>query len=174
MVNLRASTLQDTYLSLTTTRHSLFTGLRIAPDKKAESSRKSCLKKVGPKDNRNRTGGKADDGCLWIEEKWNITLLCQVPQARRRAKTRPVSSTSNEWTHRLPRQKEIFSTSDACSGYRHMKLDGTDRITTAITSHHKLYWIRCMQFGLQNAPGRFRPTKNRILSTVSWRFAFCA
>lgn len=66
----------------------------------------------------------------------------------------------------------IFSTIEANSSYWHVESAKADGVKTAFASHHVLFQLTCMLFGLKNAPLTFRRAMDVVLSTVHWLFGF--
>lgn len=64
-----------------------------------------------------------------------------------------------------------FSTLEANSGYWKMEFDDRDKDKTTITSHHVLYRLLRMPFGLRNEPSLFQRVMDTILSPIKWQFA---
>lgn len=64
-----------------------------------------------------------------------------------------------------------FFTIDVNSGYKQVEIKGSDREKAAFTSQHGLYWLFCMRFGLDNAPGTFQRTMHVMLAAIKRQFA---
>lgn len=56
----------------------------------------------------------------------------------------------------------IFSTSDAIHGYWQVEIEQAKHDKTALTLHHRWYWLSCIPFGRRNAPGIFQRSMNVI------------
>lgn len=64
-----------------------------------------------------------------------------------------------------------LSTLDAISGYLQIENDERSRDKTAFSSHHGLYKLTTMPFGLNNSPATVQTAMDVILVSVQWQLA---
>lgn len=109
---------------------------------------------------------------LRAKETWNITLFVST--------TESFNALAVRESYSLPQMDEsiysladarVFSTLDANSGYRKIKVNESHEEKTAFTPYHGLERLTLMPFGLKNTPATFQRVMDIILFSVKCHFA---
>lgn len=153
-------------------KHSLLIPLHTALDRRAESSRKSKLKRCYLTKKMEPAQTKRAAPTIFAPRKNGTLHLCvdhrkNSDDTKRDSYPIPCMDKCIDF----PGKAAIFSPLDANSGYCKIEIEEADRDETAFTSHHGLYQFIRMPFELRNAPDTFQRTMGVILSTLLWKCA---